>query len=185
VRTRVGFAGGTGKNPTYRNILDHSETIQIDYDPAVTSYAKMLEVFWKSHNPCAASGSRQYRTAIFYQNDQQKKFAFATRDAEAARRGRKIVSAVEPMGEFTLAEDYHQKYYLRNMRDIMKEFSAMYPDLKGFVNSTAAMRVNAYIDGYGSLATLEKDIKDLGLSPEAGKKLIETFKQRAKSSASN
>jgi len=148
----------------------------------VTSYEKLLEVFWKSHNPCANSFSTQYKTAVWYTNDDQKKLAEKTRDSEAKKRGRKILTEIAPMTEFTFAEDYHHKYYLRQTRDLMKEFSAMYPDARAFTNSTAAMRVNAYIDGYGSVEQLEKEIKDYGLSAEASKKLLEIAKQRSKRS---
>jgi methionine-S-sulfoxide reductase len=179
----VGFAGGTKKNPTYTSIGDHSETLQIDFDPSQTSYQKLLEVFWANHNPCSTPYSRQYMSAIFYHNDQQKKLATESRDREQARRKQKILTVIAPLTEFTLAEDYHQHYYLRQQRDLMREFNAMFPDAKAFANSTAAMRVNAYIDGYGSLDTLQKEIGSFGLSTEASKKVVETFKQRKKNTS--
>jgi peptide-methionine (S)-S-oxide reductase len=178
VRTRVGYAGGTTKNPTYRNIGDHTETMQVDYDPRQTSYEKLLESFWNTHNPCSTPYSRQYMSAIFYHNEAQKKLALQTRDAEQARRKSKIHTVIAPLTEFTWAEDYHQKYYLRQHGTIAREFLAIYPDLKDFVNSTAVMKVNAYVDGYGSPATLEKEINSLGLSPQAAKQLQEIVKQR-------
>ena len=60
IRTRVGYAGGTKKNPAYHNLGDHTETIQIDYDPTKISFEKLLETFWDSHNPAQRSWSRQY-----------------------------------------------------------------------------------------------------------------------------
>ena len=79
VRTRVGYSGGQRKDPTYRSIGDHSETIQIDYDPARTSYKKLLFIFWQSHDPTHHAWSRQYMSAIFYQNEEQRKLALETR----------------------------------------------------------------------------------------------------------
>lgn len=180
VRTRVGYTGGTKKNPTYHNLGDHTESIQIDYDPAQISYEKLLEVFWQSHDPCRPAYSRQYMTAVFYHNAAQKKLAEQTRDREAAKRGKKIVTAILPLSEFYLAEDYHQKYYLRQTRELMKEYSAIYPRAQDFMNSTAAARVNGYIDGKGTAEGLAKEIDQLGLSPEGQRRLQEIFKQASK-----
>ena len=78
VRTRVGYAGGQTANPTYYNMGDHIETIQIDYDPEVIEYEKLLNIFWKSHNPHTPGWLRQYMSAIFHHNDQQEQFAIET-----------------------------------------------------------------------------------------------------------
>jgi peptide-methionine (S)-S-oxide reductase len=123
----------------------------------------VLDLFWHSHNPCRAAYSTQYRSAIFYHNDEQKKIAFETMKNEEARRG-KIQTAIVPATEFYLAEDYHQKYALRNAPELMEEFKAIYPKLNDFVNSTAAARINGYIHGSGSIAQFEKEAPTLGLS---------------------
>ena len=75
VRTRVGYAGGLMDAPTYRNIGDHTETVQVDYDPRQISYAQLLDIFWKSHQPTRSSWSEQYKNAIFYHNEDQEKIA--------------------------------------------------------------------------------------------------------------
>lgn len=173
VRTRVGYAGGTTKNPTYRSIGDHSETTQIDFDPTKISYKEMLDRFWNTHNPCRAAYSMQYRSAIFYHNDEQKKIALETLQREEAKRG-KIHTAIVPATEFYLAEDYHQKYALRNSAELMAEFEKIYPDLNDFVNSTAAARINGYLHGNGSAAALEAEAPLLGLS-ENGLKVLRGY----------
>ena len=110
-------------------------------------------------------------SVIFYHNPEQKNLAFKTRDRESARRETKIYTEIEPAEKFYLAEDYHQKYRLRQERDLMREFNAMYPKFKDIVNSTAAARVNGYLGGHGSLPMLQKDLNKIGLSPESGQKL--------------
>jgi len=85
---------------------------------------------------------------------------------EESKRG-KIQTAVVPATEFYLAEDYHQKYALRNSREIMAEFRAMYPDLNNFVNSTAAAHVNGYIHGNGTAEQFDREAESLGLSFKA------------------
>ena len=150
---------------------DHIETIQIDYDPMRISYHELLDIFWKSHNPARRPWSRQYMSVIFYHNQEQKNLAIKTRDRESARVLNKIYTEIAPIDKFYLAENYHQKYRLRQERDLMREFNAMYPKFKDIVNSTAAARVNGYLGGHGSLPMLQKDLNKIGLSPESVQKL--------------
>jgi peptide-methionine (S)-S-oxide reductase len=180
VRTRVGYSGGEKKNPTYHDLGDHSESIQIDYDPTQISYEKLLEIFWASHNPTQRSWSRQYKAAVFYHNEDQKRLAIETRDREAAKRKSAIATEILPATPFYRAESYHQKYRLRHDRDLMKEFNAIYPSDTDFVNSTAAARVNGYLDGYGTPETLKEELDGLGLSTAAGKRLEDVVNNRRK-----
>jgi len=122
IRTYVGYAGGTTNNPTYHNIGDHSETVQIDYDPTKISYEKLLDVFWNSHNPTIEQWSSQYGSIIFYHNENQKNTALASMQWKEAGSGQKIYTKVIPFSEFYLAEDYHQKYYLQQETDLFNEF---------------------------------------------------------------
>jgi peptide-methionine (S)-S-oxide reductase len=177
VRTRVGYAGGRKQNPTYSNLGDHTEAVQVDYDPAQTSYEQLLAVFWATHNPCAQTGSRQYMSAVFYDNDAQKKLALQTRDRQQARRGTPIATKILPVEAFYVAEDYHQKFLLREEASLIREFAAMYPDPKDFRNSTAAARVNSYLGGHGSKQMIEKEIDQLGLSPEARQRLLRAWER--------
>jgi peptide-methionine (S)-S-oxide reductase len=180
VRTRVGYSGGEKKDPTYYHLGDHTETIQIDYDPTVISYKELLDVFWRSHDPTLQSWSRQYMNIIFYHNEGQKRLAMETRDREAAREGAAVQTKILPATRFYPAEPYHQKYQLRRERDIMGEFKAMYPDDKGFVDSTAAARVNGFLGGYGGPTLLQEELDSLGLSPEAGRKLSKIVSARSR-----
>ena len=175
IRTRVGYSGGQKKDPTYRRIRDHSETLQIDYDPTRISYNKLLEIFWRSHNPTRRAWSRQYKSAIFYHNEKQYQLALETKTLEEKRRGKKIKTEILPFDKFYLAEDYHQKYQLRGQKELMKEFQAMYPQNIDFVNSTSAARVNSYVGGHGAPEEIEANLKSLGLSDEGQKRLLAIF----------
>ena len=178
IRTRVGYSGGRKKDPTYRSIGDHSETIQIDYDPTRISYKDLLFVFWQSHDPTYKPWSRQYMSAVFYQNDEQRKLALETKAFEENQRNRKILTEIVPISKFYLAEDYHQKYELRRHSDLMKEFKAMYPREIDFVNSTAAARINGYIGGHGKPEDFEAVIEKLGLSAAGRERLLAISKRR-------
>ncbi len=180
IRTRVGYSGGNKENPTYHDLGDHSESIQIDYDPTQLSYKELLEIFWSSHNPTEMVWSTQYKAAIFYHNEDQKKLAIETRDREAARRNSKITTEIAPATKFYRAEGYHQKHRLRRETELIKEFNRMYQSEDGFVNSTAAARINGYLDGYGSPESLEAELESFGLSPDAKKRLVDIVNNRKK-----
>jgi len=150
----------------------------MDYDPAVISYEKLLDVFWDSHDTSMPSWSRQYMSIIFYHNDEQKRLAEESMKREAGRHRGKILTELVPVKEFYLAEDYHQKHRLRSDSELFRELHIMYPANRDLVNSTAAARINGYLDGYGTLADLEKELPGFGLSPAVGKELTDIVKRR-------
>ena len=166
IRTRVGYAGGDSQHPTYRSLGDNSETIQIDYDPAQISYEELLELFWAGHTPTSPEPSTQYASIIHYQTEEEKRLAEESLQKMEEVWGKKVYTEIISLGTFTLAEDYHQKYYLQNQRNLMAEFKAIYPDMADFINSTAAARANGYVGHNGTLEMLEAEVESLGLSPE-------------------
>jgi len=117
--TQVGYMGGTMKKPTYEDVCTdqtgHAEVVEVTFDPLVTSYRDLLDVFWNNHNPTTLNrqgpdtGS-QYRSAIFYYSPQQLIAARASRDAAQGRFARPIVTQIVPASEFWRAEEYHQQY---------------------------------------------------------------------------
>ncbi len=171
IRTRVGYGGGQTASPEYHNIGDHTETVQVDYDPEILSYDQLLDIFWQSHEPTRQSGSGQYMKAIFYHNEQQQELAMASKTTLEQKIGRTVKTQVVPIRSFTMAEDYHQKFTLKNNKGLKKEMTDMYPLHLDFVNSTAAARLNGYLGGYGSAEQLSREIEGLGLSAE-GKKAL-------------
>lgn len=166
VRTRVGYCGGTTPAPTYRNIGDHSETIEVDYDPRRLTYDDLLAVFFASHTPTHPAFSTQYRSAIFYRTLDEKASAEHAIEHAASAVGH-IYTAVEQFRIFHSAEDYHQKYTLRRYRDLTGEFRRLYPSDRDFVDSTAAARVNGWLSGCGTPEQLEEELPLTGLSEAA------------------
>lgn len=165
----MGYAGGTTSAPTYRNIGDHAETMQVEYDPGHVTYEELLNAFWCSNHLTVGTG--QYRSIIFYHNETQKTAAMESLAREEARLGRKIQTAIIPYTNFYLAEDYHQKYYLRTNSILFDEISLIYTDLSDLLNSTAAARLNGYIAGFGDEAAVQLD--GLGLSADGQKELLQ------------
>lgn len=181
----MGYSGGTTTNPSYYNIANHAETIQVEYDPTIISYQELLNVFWREHNPTYPAYSGQYRSAILHHNDEQKRLAFETKQREELRRGETMYTDIVPFSTFYLAEDYHQKYYLRLIPNLSAEFESIYPDLQSFVNSTAVTRINGYLGGYGTIEDLEKQLNNLGLSPAGTKLLLEIGKTKLANSTNS
>ena len=120
-----GYSGGHVKNPAYREVTSgntgHAEAVQIKFDPEQISFRQLLEVFWKTHDPTTLNRQGpdigpQYRSAIFYHNEEQKRIAEESKN-ETDRSGyynNPIVTEIEPFTNFYVAEDYHQDYYESN-----------------------------------------------------------------------
>jgi methionine-S-sulfoxide reductase len=179
VRTRVGYAGGTKKDPTYRDLGDHTETIQIDYDPARITYRELLDVFWTGHDPLSRSWSRQYASVIFAHNEEQRKLAEETKARTARDLRATVHTEIVSYSGFTLAENYHQKHSLRQYPEFMEKLNRIYPSPGEFVASTAAARLNGYLGGEGSYEALEREIDSLGLSLARRQTLRELVQRRA------
>lgn len=167
IRTRVGYAGGVTMNPTYHSIGDHTEMVQVDFDPSRVSYSELLQVFWEEHDPSGQSWSRQYRNVILYHTDEQKRMAEESRERLAGETGGPIVTDIQAYAGFTPAEDYHQKHALRRFPEIFADFQRIYPSADALTASTAVARVNGYLAGYGSCETVQGEIGRFGLSEEA------------------
>jgi peptide-methionine (S)-S-oxide reductase len=122
-RVVSGYTGGHVDHPTYKQICNgdtgHAEVTRIEFDPAVVSFAKLLEVFFVSHDPTTlnrqgADEGTQYRSAIFYTSEAQKAAALAGKKAAQALWDDPIVTEITPLGKFYEAEDYHQDYFKLN-----------------------------------------------------------------------
>lgn len=120
-KTRVGYTGGDVKNATYPNHGTHAEAIELIYDPAKSSYRDLLEFFFKIHDPTTLNRQgndigTSYRSAIFYTTEEQRQVALQTIEDvnESGNWPGKVVTTVEPVGDFWEAEPEHQDYLLRN-----------------------------------------------------------------------
>ncbi len=174
IRTRVGYSGGKKEDPTYHSLGDHTETIQIDYDPNQISYDELVKIFWHNHDPTHLK-STQYMSIIFFHDEEQKKIAKKSKEKVQEGYSRKMVTGVRPFSKFFIAEDYHQKYNLSRNKNIYKAYKQIYPDMKDFVNSTAVARANGYVSGHGNLNSKE-DLKELGLTDKGKEVLYEKWK---------
>ena len=122
---KSGYAGGHSDNPTYEEVCSgstgHAEVIQVTYDPDLVTYAELLEVFWKTHDPTTLNRQgndvgTQYRSVVFYHDDNQKKLSqqYKSRLTEEQIWSDPIVTEISPLAKFFPAEDYHDDYFSRN-----------------------------------------------------------------------
>ncbi|NLJ07884.1 MAG: bifunctional methionine sulfoxide reductase B/A protein [Sphingobacteriales bacterium] len=119
ISTQVGFTGGHTQNPTYKQVCQgntgHAEAVMVVFNPAETSYEELAKLFFETHNPEQRDGQgpdigHQYRSAIFYKDEQQKKIAESLMEI-LRQKGYKIATELNKFEKFWIAEDYHQDYY--------------------------------------------------------------------------
>ena len=125
ISTTSGYTGGERRQPTYQEVSTgqtrQAEAVEIVYDPSKVSYAQLLDVFWMNVDPLTRNrqfcdGGAQYRTAIFFHDDEQKRLARDTKQRidDSGRFGQPVVTEIVEAGEFWAAEEYHQDYYMKN-----------------------------------------------------------------------
>jgi peptide-methionine (S)-S-oxide reductase len=118
--TRVGFAGGTLEQPSYEDVCSHAtghaEVVEVTYDPARVSYDELLDVFWRKHDPTRSGGSDQYRSVVFFHDDEQRRAALASQARIQAHLDAPIVTEIAPAPTFYEAEQRHQQYLERHGR---------------------------------------------------------------------
>jgi len=143
-----GYTGGSVKNPSYREVCTgttgHAEAIQIKYDPSVINYRELLDIFFYTHDPTTlnrqgADVGTQYRSAIFYHNEEQKAAAEEIISQLTSEKvyNDPIVTEVTPMDVFYMAEDYHKNYYLNNKN-------------QGYCRAVINPKLDKFMKKYGS-----------------------------------
>ncbi|XP_055627321.1 peptide methionine sulfoxide reductase-like [Toxorhynchites rutilus septentrionalis] len=165
LRTRVGYAGGTTGAPVNKNIGNHVEVIEIDYDPTQITYAVLLELFWKNHEyRVSARLKREYMTMIMYHNAEQRRLAEASMlDQQSKEKDDAVATEIVPVGIFYPAENHNQKYRLLGHVDLAKDLN-LTPEL--LQTSHVAARLNGYLVGVGGMEQFESESEQLGLSDE-------------------
>ena len=113
-RTRAGYSGGTLAQPTYDDVCSattgHTEVVEVSYDPERVSYDELLPVFWRKHDPTRPNRKEQYRSVVFFHDEEQRDSALKSKAREQAERTAPIVTQIEPAPAFYEAEEHHQQY---------------------------------------------------------------------------
>lgn len=147
IRTRVGYAGGTKPDPTYRALGDHTEVFQVDYDPGVVTYADLLDRVFQSHDPHSQTRKTQYQNVVFAATAEQRETLATVLDANGYDT-EAIETRVEQLSRFYPAEDYHQKHSLRSQGAFTDAFEDAGYDDEQLRESPAAAKLNGFASGH-------------------------------------
>ncbi|XP_032683034.1 peptide methionine sulfoxide reductase isoform X2 [Odontomachus brunneus] len=166
IRTCVGYAGGTKESPTYRNMGDHTEVIDIEYNPELVSYSYLLDLFWNNHEyGLTTKIKRQYMSLVLYHDEEQRSLAAKSQDLKQREVGKVFVTEIRKFTKFYAAEDYHQKYRLQQHPWLLESTNLTIPET--LRASPLAAKLNGYIAGAGSLEQFRQELPRLGLNEKA------------------
>ncbi|KAF7809671.1 peptide methionine sulfoxide reductase A5 [Senna tora] len=148
VRTTVGYAGGSKTKPEYRNVKDHAESVQVEYNPRLISFKELLDVFWSSHDPRQVFGQgpdvgNQYRSIIFTNGTEESRLAAVSKEKEQTRsRSSVVTTQIQQLGTFYPAEPEHQKFELKQNSFLLHLLGSL-PE-EELERSNLATKLNGY-----------------------------------------
>lgn len=164
--------------PTYKQIGDHTETVEIDFNPAIISYGEILELFWKGHHPNRKNyKGRQYMSLLLYHDKQQKNAIEQKKTALEKELHKEIQTEVSTYRGFTLAEERHQKYFLKRYPDAIKQLTELYPSFTAFNDATLTARLNSFVRGLGTMAGIKNEISQWPVSRQEKEILLESVRR--------
>ncbi len=172
MQTRVGYAGGTTNNPTYRQMGDHSECVEIVFDPKIISLEKIVHHFWTIHKPNRSNyKGRQYLSIILCEDSSQLQLVKKIKNELEVKLGEPIQTEIASLNKFSLAEEKHQKYYLKRYSKALESLLDYYSSHDSFMNSTLVARLNGFVKGYCSLSDIKNEITSSTMAEEKKAKL--------------
>lgn len=165
-QTRTGYAGGTLPSPVYRQLGDHSETVEIEFDPSVITLEQLLELFWNHHHPAVINGykGRQYYSLLFYRNEEQLYTMQRVQQTHTSELEKRAMTEIQAYRAWYPAEERHQKYYLQRQHEWMNQLRVWYPDQQELLQTTLAARLNGYSRGHGTTEQIQQELSDWSIS---------------------
>ncbi|XP_054154508.1 peptide methionine sulfoxide reductase MsrA-like [Oppia nitens] len=171
ISTSVGYTGGSTPQPTYRQLGDHTEVVKVVFNDKLITYQELLDIFWSAHDPTYLF-KQQYQSAIYTSDSVQHQLATELLSAKQSQSSKPIVTKIFQLKQYYLAEDYHQKYFLRKHPEIINELGLTDGQL---VDSPVASRLNSYCAGFGSR---QQFLDDIGQQLSNNKLLINETNQQ-------
>lgn len=167
LRTEVGFAGGTTPSPTYRKMGDHTETVQIKFNPEQLRYEDVLRHFWRNHYPNRDEyKGRQYISMLHVHSREQEAVVNTVKAEMEEELGEPIETEIVPFTAFAPAEARHQKYYLKHYPKALAQLIDFFPSEELLHDSTFAARLNGFVKGFGNRDALLEEIEGWPLADE-------------------
>ena len=185
--TRVGYAGGATQHPSYHQLGDHREAVEVTFNPQVISYEELLDVFWRGQPiRLPPDPNPRVHLAVMPSGEWQTQ-AVADDLIELRRQKRgKVQVDVLPNANFWPAEPLHQKFYLqRGHGELVQELAAGFPDLDSFLTSTAATKLNAWLTPMGHQENLHQAAQELGIQVKTLRDLFEKRDHSAESQSAS
>ncbi|MCR8630242.1 peptide-methionine (S)-S-oxide reductase MsrA [Paenibacillus radicis (ex Xue et al. 2023)] len=179
IRTRVGFAGGTKANPTYRQLGDHSETVEMDFDSGIIRLETILNMFWSSHNPININDykGRQYRSLVLFRDQEQHRVIQDVMRNSVEQGNGMPDTEVAPYTSFYPAKERHQKYYLKRYPDAIDKLKALFPSDEALTNATLAARLNGLAKGYTNMEKIINEIRTWRIYSEEQEEIIQLIQR--------
>ncbi|SFT12921.1 peptide-methionine (S)-S-oxide reductase [Paenibacillus sp. BC26] len=178
-RTRVGFAGGTTDNPKTRHTGDHTEMVEIEFDPAIVRLETILALFWNNHNPANINNYRDrlYNSLVLYRDKAQLSVIQEVMKSRGEQG--KGVPATEymPYTVFYPAEDRHQKYFLKRFPDAIAKLRTLFPTDDELTQATLAARLNGIAKGFANMDQIIQEIRTWPIGREEQEEIIHLIKQ--------
>ncbi|NMO94344.1 peptide-methionine (S)-S-oxide reductase MsrA [Paenibacillus lemnae] len=166
--TRTGYAGGTLDNPTYRQMGDHSETVEVTFDPGLITYLELVEQFWNHHNPDSINDykGRQYRSMLLYNGEAQREVIAKVLEERSRTGGGKPATEIVPYTSFYPAEERHQKYYLKRFPDALEKLETLYASHEDMLSSTLAARLNGLAKGFTNREIILQEVRQWDIADD-------------------
>ncbi len=178
IRTRVGFAGGTTESPEYRKMGDHTETLQVIFDPKKVSFEEIIRIFWGNHTSTnrVSYKERQYMSLLFYHSEKQKSIIEKVKKELENKRNEQIETEIEPFQGFTRAENRHQKHYLKRFVKASSLLRKQFSSEKEFTDSTLIARLNGFVKEYCTLNDIKEELEKWDIREESRDELHQILK---------
>lgn len=171
--TRAGYSGGVGADPTYDNIQDHTEVVEVEYYPEKISYNKLLKIFWNNHPFDSKTDRIQYKSLILHVDENQKKLAEKSVDFTRKIFGTENVhTETKNFVKFFEAENYHQKHYMQINKPRLGPILNSLVDWKNLANSDLATKINGYLYEIKRNQTAKQTLLDYGLSEAQSEAIV-------------
>lgn len=169
----MGYAGGVIPEPTRKNMLDHTETVQLEYDPKTIAYQQLVRHFFQSHNPNRKPyRDREYISLILYHNERQKELAEKGKLQREEIVGSFLQTEISSYKDFTMAEDRQQKWHIKRNKKALEQLKQLFPKEECLMHSTIAARMNGLAKGFGSREVVKKEIENRNIDEKSKEELM-------------
>lgn len=178
LRTRVGYASGTTGTPSYDNLGDYVEVLEVDYNPEVISYGDLVELYFEYYDATARPISLRVKPIIYYRNESEMTIATKIKKQQEAASDKGLFVVIQALDTFYLAEPKHQLSYLKQEISLFEELRMIYETDEALLLSTLTSKLNGLIIGYGDEETLEKVLSQSSLSEASQNRMRDIYNQR-------